>query len=56
MQKLFFTLLFAVIIQYSFAQILNPVKFTYTAIKKGNNQYEVTKRKNERFMQKWRRI
>ncbi len=41
MQKLFFTLLFAVIIQYSFAQILNPVKFTYTAIKKGNNQYEV---------------
>ncbi len=41
MKKIFFTLLSAVIIQCSFAQILNPVKFYYTAIKKGNNQYEV---------------
>ena len=41
MKKLFFTILSAVIIQCSFAQILNPVSFTYKTIKKGNNQYEV---------------
>ncbi|MEO6290930.1 MAG: protein-disulfide reductase DsbD domain-containing protein [Ginsengibacter sp.] len=41
MKKIIFTLLSAVIIQSSFGQILNPVKFTYTTIKKGNNQYEV---------------
>ncbi len=41
MKKLFFTILSAVIIQCSFAQILNPVSFTYKTIKKGSNQYEV---------------
>ncbi len=41
MKKIFFTILSAVIIQCSFAQILNPVSFTYKTIKKGNNQYEV---------------
>lgn len=41
MKKIFFTLLSDVIIQCSFGQILNPVKFIYTTIKKGNNQYEV---------------
>ncbi|MEO6219689.1 MAG: protein-disulfide reductase DsbD domain-containing protein [Ginsengibacter sp.] len=41
MKKIIFTLLSAVTIQCSFGQILNPVKFTYATIKKGNNQYEV---------------
>lgn len=41
MKKIFFTILLSVIIQCSFAQILNPVSFTYNTIKKGNNQYEV---------------
>ena len=41
MKKIFFTLLSAVIIQCSFGQILNPEKFAYTNVKKGNNQYEV---------------
>ena len=26
---------------FSFAQILNPVKFSYSAVKKGSNQYEI---------------
>ena len=41
MKKLFFTLIVFFGLQISYAQILNPVRFTYTAIKKGNNQYEV---------------
>ena len=41
MKKIFFTLLSAVIIQSCFAQVLNPVRFTYKTLKKGNNQYEV---------------
>lgn len=41
MKKIFFTILSAVIIQCSFAQILNPVSFAYSSIKKGNNQYEI---------------
>ncbi len=41
MKKIFFTLVFSVIIQCSFAQIFNPVSFTYKTVKKGNNQYEV---------------
>jgi len=41
MKKIFFTLLSLFIITASQAQILNPVKFSYTAVKKGNNQYEV---------------
>ncbi len=41
MKKILFTLLSAVIIQYSFGQILNPVSFSYKTIKKGNNQFEV---------------
>ena len=41
MKKLFFTLLVLFVLQASYAQILNPVKFSYSAIKKGNNQYEV---------------
>ncbi len=41
MKKIFFTLVAAVIIQCSFGQVLDPVKFTYNVIKKGNNQYEV---------------
>jgi hypothetical protein len=41
MKKLIFTLLSAFIIHTSFAQILSPVKFSYSSIKKGTNQYEV---------------
>ncbi len=41
MKRIFFTLLLSVIIHVSFGQIFNPVKFTYTSINKGNNQYEV---------------
>ncbi|MDQ6845120.1 MAG: sugar transporter [Bacteroidota bacterium] len=41
MKKITFTLVLAVIIQYSFSQILNPVTFSYATVKKGNNQYEV---------------
>ena len=41
MKKLFFTLLVLFVLQVSYAQILNPVKFSYSAVKKGNNQYEV---------------
>lgn len=41
MKKIIFTLLAAFIINASFAQILNPVKFSYTSVKKSNNQYEV---------------
>ena len=41
MKKIFFTLLAFFIITVSFGQILNPVKFSYSTVKKGNNQYEV---------------
>jgi len=41
MKKIIFTLLSAFIIHTSFGQILNPVKFSYSTVKKGNNQYEV---------------
>lgn len=41
MKKLFFTLIVVFGLQISYAQILNPVRFSYSAIKKGNNQYEV---------------
>jgi Disulphide bond corrector protein DsbC. len=41
MKKIIFTLISFFIITVSFGQILNPVKFSYSTVKKGNNQYEV---------------
>jgi hypothetical protein len=41
MKKIIFTLLSAFIIHTSFAQILNPAKFNYRTVKKGNNQFEI---------------
>lgn len=41
MKKIFFTILSVFIIYSSFGQILNPVKFSYSTVKKGSNQYEV---------------
>ncbi|MEP6927699.1 MAG: protein-disulfide reductase DsbD domain-containing protein [Ginsengibacter sp.] len=41
MKKFTFTLLASLIIYTSFAQILNPAKFSYSTVKKGNNQYEI---------------
>ena len=41
MKKIIFTLLSFFIISVSFGQILNPVKFSYSAVKTSNNQYEV---------------
>jgi hypothetical protein len=41
MKKIFFTLFAFFIISVSFGQILNPVRFSYSIVKKGNNQYEV---------------
>ena len=41
MKKIFFTLLTSFFIHFCYAQILNPVRFSYTAVKKGNNKYEV---------------
>jgi hypothetical protein len=41
MKKIFFTFLPAFLIQTAFAQILNPAKFNYATIKKGNNQFEI---------------
>lgn len=41
MKKTIFTFLFFFIITVSFGQILNPVKFNYSVVKKGTNQYEV---------------
>ena len=41
MKKIIFTLLVLFTVQAGFSQILNPVKFSYSAIKKGKNQYEV---------------
>ena len=41
MKKILFTTAFNLIITLTFGQILNPVKFNYSAVNKGNNQYEV---------------
>ncbi len=41
MKKIFFTLITFCFVIASQAQILNPVKFSYTATKKGKDQYEV---------------
>jgi len=41
MKKLIVILLSAFIIHTSFGQILNPVKFSYTTVKKSSTQYEV---------------
>ena len=41
MKKIIFTLLPAFIVHASFAQILNPAKFNYRTVKKGNNQFEI---------------
>ncbi|MEO6455688.1 MAG: protein-disulfide reductase DsbD domain-containing protein [Ginsengibacter sp.] len=41
MKKIFFTLLTLFFLSTSFAQILNPVRFDYSVVKKGNNLYEV---------------
>ena len=41
MKKIIFTIISAFVIQLSFGQILNPVKFQYKAVKKTNGQYEV---------------
>ena len=41
MKKIIFTLTALFFLCASFAQILNPVKFNYSAVKKGNNLYEV---------------
>ena len=41
MRKLIFTLTTVFFLSASYAQILNPVKFNYSAVKKGNNLYEV---------------
>ena len=41
MKKIIFTFLSAFLIHTSFAQILNPAKFNYSTVKKGNNQSEI---------------
>lgn len=41
MKKLIFILTTAFFLNASYAQILNPVKFNYSAVKKGNNLYEL---------------
>jgi thiol:disulfide interchange protein len=41
MKKLFFTLIILFFLSASYAQILNPVKFNYSLVKKGNKLYEV---------------
>ena len=41
MKKIIFTLTALFFLSASFAQILNPVRFNYSAIKKANNLYEV---------------
>jgi len=41
MKKIIFTLTALFFLSASFAQILNPVKFNYSAVKKGNNLYEL---------------
>lgn len=41
MKKIIFTIIAFFFLSASFAQILNPVRFDYSAVKKGNNLYEV---------------
>ena len=41
MKKLFFTLFALVTVMGSYAQILNPVTFNYSVVKKGTDMYEV---------------
>ena len=41
MKKLIFTLVTVCFISASYAQILNPVTFNYSVVKKGNDLYEV---------------
>jgi len=41
MKKVFFTLLTILSVTFSFGQILNPVKFDYSVVKKGAGLYEV---------------
>ena len=41
MKKILFLFIMLVTVSTSFAQILNPVKFQYSAVKKGNGIYEV---------------
>jgi thiol:disulfide interchange protein DsbD len=41
MKKSIFTLLAITCLSVSYAQILNPVTFNYSVVKKGNNVYEV---------------
>jgi Thiol:disulfide interchange protein DsbD, N-terminal len=41
MKKIIILVISSFIVSASFGQILNPVKFSYTTVKKGNNQYEV---------------
>src|SRR5665647_1538662 len=41
MKKLIFTLVALCILTASYAQILNPVTFNYSVVKKGNDLYEV---------------
>lgn len=41
MKKLFFTLIIFLSVSVAFGQILNPVKFDYSVVKKGANLYEV---------------
>ena len=41
MKKIFFTLITLFVLSGSYAQILNPVTFNYSVVKKGNDLYEV---------------
>ena len=41
MKKIIFTLITAFFLTASYAQILNPVTFNYSVVKKGNDLYEV---------------
>jgi len=41
MKKIYFTLIALIVFAASYAQILNPVRFNYSVVKKGNGLYEV---------------
>jgi thiol:disulfide interchange protein DsbD len=41
MKKIFFTLIALIFLSASYAQILNPVRFDYSVVKKGADLYEV---------------
>ncbi len=41
MKKIFFTLITLFVLSDSYAQILNPVTFNYSVVKKGSDLYEV---------------